>query len=61
MLIVNNKTITHTTKRYVQDEDCHWYVIHKDDEELFYDLLEKAEAEDYSGESFNEFEKRFSI
>lgn len=61
MLIVNEKKITHATKKYIQDNDCHWYIIHKDDTELFLDLLEKAEAEDYMGNATDEFEKRFDM
>jgi len=41
MLIVNWKEIKHNNKKYVQDDDCHWYVIHKDDYELFNELLEE--------------------
>lgn len=59
MLKVNNKEITHSNKKYIQDNDCHWYIIHKEDQDLFLNLLEKAEFEDYFWEATDEFEKRF--
>ena len=53
MLKVNGKVITHENKKYKQDNDCHWYVIHKDDVKLFETLLEK--------EDYDEFEDRFEM
>lgn len=60
MLTVNWKNITHKTKRYIQDYDCHWFVIHKDDVDEFYELLDLCQKNDYCGEEMELFDKKFS-
>jgi len=45
--------LTKQTAIFVQDQDSHWYVIHENQEEIFYELMNKG----YETDDFDEFEK----
>ena len=57
---IKGELITKQTAVFCRDDDGHDYCIHEDDEDIFYELLEKAMDEDYNGPNFDEFEKLFS-